>query len=116
MRLQQVILSYYGNAIKFTPAGGTVIVNLNLERNKNGKSFLTINVLDNGPGISKEGQNKLFKVFGYLEESRSKNKEGIGLGLYITKSIVTQFNGEVWVESEIGKGSTFGLFFELEKY
>lgn len=67
---------------------------------------------DEGIGISEEDMKKLFKLFGYIEEVRdTMNTQGIGMGLHITKMIVEQFDGEVWVESEVGVGSTFGLSF-----
>jgi signal transduction histidine kinase len=72
-------------------------------------------VLDNGYGINQANQQKLFKLFGYLIETENINTQGIGLGLYITKMIVTEFGGEVSVDSEVGKGSTFCLTFEISK-
>lgn len=75
--------------------------------------MLNIQVIDNGCGIKPEDQQKLFKLFGYLEESQSLNTRGVGLGLYITQMIVAQFGGKVSVESVEGRGSTFFLSFEL---
>ena len=65
-------------------------------------------------GISEENQKKLFKMFGFLEETQKLNKNGIGLGLVISKNIVESFGGKIWVESEMGVGSVFQYFFELE--
>ena len=69
---------------------------------------------DTGVGISEENQKKLFKMFGFLEETQKLNKNGIGLGLVISKNIVESFGGKIWVESEMGVGSVFQYFFELE--
>lgn len=69
---------------------------------------------DTGVGISEENQKKLFKMFGFLEETQKLNKNGIGLGLVISKNIVESFGGKIWVESEMGVGSIFQYFFELE--
>jgi signal transduction histidine kinase len=70
-------------------------------------------VKDSGCGISEENQSKLFKLFGYLNDTSELNTQGVGLGLYITKMIVNAFDGQVSVESTVGVGSTFGLTFQL---
>jgi len=70
-------------------------------------------VKDSGCGISHQNQSKLFKLFGYLDETSELNTQGVGLGLYITKMIVNQFEGEVSVKSEMGQGSSFFLNFVL---
>ena len=68
-------------------------------------------MIDNGPGISTQDQQKLFKMFGFLESTKAMNKKGIGLGLFICKTISEKFNGRCYVESEIGKGSNFSFSF-----
>ena len=70
-------------------------------------------VTDTGCGISQENQQRLFKLFGYLDENQNMNTQGVGLGLYITKMIVQTFEGEVSVDSVLGRGSTFNLSFKL---
>lgn len=72
-------------------------------------------MVDTGYGIKQEDQSKLFKIFGYLDQTKNVNTTGVGLGLYITKKIVEQFGGTVGVESEFGKGSKFSFSFELSK-
>ena len=86
-RLQQVILSYQSNALKFTPAGGRIDIIVSLRR-IDAKQFLEVEVRDTGCGISEANQQKLFKLFGYLNATSELNTQGIGLGLYITKMIV----------------------------
>jgi signal transduction histidine kinase len=76
--------------------------------------FLVISVKDTGIGISSENQKKLFKLFGFIEETSSKNTNGIGLGLMITRKLVEQFSGKIWVDSHIEIGSTFT--FKLKTY
>jgi signal transduction histidine kinase len=76
--------------------------------------FLVISVKDTGVGISSENQKKLFKLFGFIEETSSKNTNGIGLGLMITRKLVEQFSGKIWVDSLIEIGSTFS--FKLKTY
>ena len=70
---------------------------------------------DTGHGISTENQNKLFKLFGFVEETESLNTNGIGLGLMICDQIVKQYNGEIKLESELEKGSKFILVLKLLK-
>lgn len=83
--------------------------------NKLGPELIEIKVQDSGYGIKQEDLSKLFKLFGYLKRTKSVNSTGIGLGLYITKKIVEQFEGSVSVESEYGRGSTFGFHFGLSQ-
>jgi signal transduction histidine kinase len=66
-------------------------------------------VKDTGIGISADNQKKLFKLFGFIQETSAHNINGIGLGLVITQHIVHQYEGRVWVKSEIGEGSSFSF-------
>jgi signal transduction histidine kinase len=100
-RLTQVLLNLVGNGIKFTDAG-EVRINATAA---NG-SF-RVAVADTGPGISAADQGKLFQEFQQADSSITKNKGGTGLGLAISKRIVEMHGGTIWVESEVGKGSTF---------
>ena len=100
-RLTQVLLNLVGNAIKFTDAGEVVI--------KAAASDGTFNlaVRDTGPGISAADQAKLFQEFQQADNSMTRKKEGTGLGLAISKRIIEMHGGRIWVESQIGQGSTF---------
>lgn len=82
---------------------------------KTEEGFLEVEVSDNGCGISDEDQQKLFKLFGFLEASKELNTEGCGLGLHISLKTCKQFGGDMWVRSELGKGSTFGFKIKLEE-
>jgi signal transduction histidine kinase len=62
-------------------------------------------VKDTGAGISQENQTKLFKLFGFIQESSAQNTNGIGLDLMITKHLVEQYDGQIWMESTLGEGS-----------
>jgi signal transduction histidine kinase/CheY-like chemotaxis protein len=107
MKLRQVLINILGNAVKFTPAGGSV--NLNVERTARfeGKSTLCFKIKDTGIGISEEFLPRIFDTFAQ-EENSSTNKYGSsGLGLAITKNIVEMMNGNIRVESEKGKGTVF---------
>ncbi|MCL2816445.1 MAG: ATP-binding protein, partial [Oscillospiraceae bacterium] len=104
-RLAQVITNLLSNAIKFTKPGGSINLGSRLISEQNGVCRLQISVADTGIGISEEQKPHLFGTF---EGEQTKRKfGGTGLGLAIAKAIVELMDGEIWVESEIGKGSVF---------
>ena len=76
--------------------------------------MVQIKVIDSGIGIKEEDQNKLFKLFGFLDSSKEINTKGVGLGLHISQKLVKQFGGKIILESEFGLGSTFICLFDLE--
>jgi signal transduction histidine kinase len=76
-------------------------------------NLIEIQVQDHGLGIKQEDMSKLFKLFGFIDESKNVDHNGIGLGLYITKKIVEEFGGTVNATSTYGVGSTFSLSFQL---
>jgi len=100
-RLSQVLNNLISNSLKFTEKGG-----ITLKAAKNGGDIV-VGVSDTGPGISKEGQLKLFSKFEQLKNHTGSVTKGTGLGLVITKGIVEAHGGNVLVESEVGKGTTF---------
>jgi signal transduction histidine kinase len=102
-RLTQVLLNLVGNAIKFTDAG-EVRVTANAV---NGR--FNVSVTDTGPGIPSEHQTRIFEQFHQVDSSNTKAKGGTGLGLAIAKQIVEMHGGRIWVESTLGKGSTFQM-------
>jgi two-component system, OmpR family, phosphate regulon sensor histidine kinase PhoR len=108
LRLQQAFANLLGNAIKFTPDGGTVTATLTDDGQR-----AVVAVKDTGPGIPLELQSRLFQKFSKLSQRQTAGKEGHGLGLAIVKSVVDAHNGRVWVESEVGEGSTFLLAIPL---
>jgi signal transduction histidine kinase len=103
--LKQVFLNLLGNAIKFSDSDATVWVRVRSSM-KNG--MLTFQVVDNGPGILEEDQSKLFNKF-YRAPAVRDHLDGVGLGLSITQNIVEVHGGTIWVESQVGQGSTFGF-------
>ena len=105
-RLGQIVRNLLDNAIKFSPDGG--IVTLRAGR-KEGAPFLT--VTDEGPGIPRAEQDKIFQRFYQVDRSRSKSRPGTGLGLAIVKHLVHLHGGAIEVESEPGSGSTFRIRF-----
>lgn len=101
-RVSQVLTNLVGNAIKFTPEGGAVTVRA--ERREGG---IYCAVTDTGIGISATNQEKLFHAFSQVDMSNTRHVGGTGLGLSISKSLIEAHGGEVGVQSEPGRGSTF---------
>ena len=102
-RLTQVLINLVGNAIKFTDAGEVII-----KATATDGSF-HLSVRDTGPGISAADQAKLFQEFQQADNAITRKKGGTGLGLAISKRIVEMHGGKVWVESQVGQGSTFSF-------
>jgi signal transduction histidine kinase len=102
-RLTQVPINLVGNAIKFTDAGEVVIS----ARASDGSFHLSVR--DTGPGISATDQTKLFQDFQQADNAITRKKGGTGLGLAISKRIVEMHGGKIWVESQVGRGSTFAF-------
>ena len=107
-RLQQVLNNLINNAIKFTEYGE---VSLNIRKIEKDGDFIKLQfaVKDTGIGISEENLNKLFKSFSQIDGSYTRKYGGSGLGLIISKQLVEMMGGEIWVESEERKGSTFSF-------
>ena len=106
-RLAQIITNLLGNAVKFTPAGGTITLDTRLVRQQNGVCEIQISVSDTGIGISEEQRQRLFTSFGQADSGISRKFGGTGLGLAISKNIVEMMGGKISVESTLGEGSTF---------
>ena len=101
-RIGQVFTNLIGNAIKFTPDGGSITVNIRPEG-----TYILAQVIDTGPGIPIDKQEKIFDKFYQLSEVQTRQQGGSGLGLSIVKSIVEAHGGRIWIRSEEGKGSDF---------
>ncbi len=108
-RLAQVITNLLSNAVKFTPEQGTITLSASLWREEDGLCILLFSVTDTGIGISAEQKSRLFRSFEQADGGISRRFGGTGLGLAICKSIVELMGGEIWVNSEAGKGSTFSF-------
>lgn len=105
-RIRQVIINLAGNALKFTKEGG-VTVSLKVLARPDDQVELECRVQDTGIGIPKERQQKVFESFTQADTSTSRHFGGTGLGLTITSLLVEMMEGKIWVESEVGEGSTF---------
>jgi len=110
-RLTQAFLNVIGNAIKFTDSGEVAI------KVAASNGAYTLSVRDTGPGIDPAHRVKIFDEFRQADNSSTKTKGGTGLGLSIAQRIVAMHGGRIWVESELGAGSTFFLEvpFDVEK-
>ncbi|MDR2933648.1 MAG: response regulator [Oscillospiraceae bacterium] len=114
-RISQVITNLLSNAIKFTPENGSVSLSVSKTDDDDDFCALRIDVTDNGIGISPENQKKLFRSFAQADGSISRRFGGTGLGLAISKRIVEMMGGSIWVESEVGVGSTFSFTLKVRK-
>ena len=112
-RMRQVLINLVGNAIKFTEKGHVVVRALGLGDTAQGP-MVHITVEDTGIGIAAEHQAGIFDEFHQVDGASNRRFEGTGLGLAITRRIVTLMGGTLWVESELGVGSCFGLALPLE--
>ncbi|MDR1575105.1 MAG: response regulator [Treponema sp.] len=106
-RLAQVITNLMTNAVKFTPEDGSVRLDAVLDQKDGELCFIKISVTDTGIGISPEQQLRLFASFEQADSSTSRKFGGTGLGLAISRRIVEMMGGDIRVESELGKGSSF---------
>ena len=102
-RLTQVLLNLVGNAIKFTDKGEVRVTAEAVD------GHFAISVVDTGPGIPEQERTRIFEQFHQVDDSNTKTKGGTGLGLAIAKQIVEMHGGRIWVDSTVGKGSTFQM-------
>jgi signal transduction histidine kinase len=114
-RLAQVITNFLSNAIKFTPENGEVALEARLLNEDQGLYNIRVAVTDTGIGISPEQQKRLFQSFQQAEAETSHKFGGTGLGLAISKNIVEMMGGQVELESEPEKGSTFSFTFKARR-
>ncbi len=116
MRLEQVLLNLLSNALKFTPEGGEITVTVSQEDSPKGEKFVRTHfwVKDNGIGMTKEFQEKIFESFMRENTSYVEKVEGTGLGMAITKHIVDKAEGSIEVKSEPGQGTEFHVTFDFE--
>ncbi len=101
-KIKQVLLNLLSNAIKFTPEGGKISVRASLDRD-----HVLISVSDTGVGIAPENHQRIFEEFRRVGDDEMRKTEGTGLGLTLAKKFVELHGGRIWVESEVGRGSTF---------
>ena len=105
--LNTVIRNLISNAIKFTPRGGTVEVGTIDTNNDHKTTEVCVYIKDNGLGMNEDTLGKLFKIDQKVSRPGTENEPSTGLGLLLCKEFIEKLGGRIWVESEIGKGSTF---------
>jgi len=108
VRLRQVVLNLLNNAMNYTPEGGRITL-----RAVQNEDNLVVEVEDNGPGITEEGQQRLFEPYNRMEVA-GERLSGLGLGLALCKTLVGLHGGQIWVKSSVGQGSTFSFSLPLE--
>ncbi len=113
IRLKQIIINLSNNAIKYTKEG-SVTIQLDLISSKSNSCKIKFSIIDTGIGISEENKMKLFKAFSQIDSSTTRKYGGTGLGLAIAKNLCALMNGEIGVESEVGKGSIFWFTAEID--
>ena len=113
MKLQQILLNILGNAVKFTPEEGTVSLLVEELARFDGKATIRFTISDTGIGMSEEYLPKLFDTFSQEDNSSTSRYGSTGLGMPITKNIVELMNGNIEVESQKGKGTTFKVTITL---
>ncbi len=106
LRLEQVLVNLVNNAVKFTEKG-QIVVRVELKSSRSERVELLFAVSDSGIGLKEDQKDNLFRAFSQAEVSTSRKYGGSGLGLAICKRLTRMMDGEIWVESEYGRGSTF---------
>ena len=107
LRISQVLLNLIGNAVKFTDKGEITLSVKTLEAENEDQSRILFEVADTGIGMSKDQMANLFQSYSQASSDTSRKYGGTGLGLTISKQLVELMDGKIWVESELGKGSSF---------
>ncbi len=115
LRLGQILVNLGNNAVKFTEAGGDVVIKVELKEFVDDQVAVHFSIRDTGIGMTPEQQAKLFQSFSQADNSITRKYGGTGLGLTISKKLTELMNGEIWVESEAGVGSTFHFTAQLGK-
>ena len=114
LRLTQILTNLVGNAAKFTQTG-SIVINVLVEQESDTTLTIQFSIKDTGIGIKPEIQEKLFEKFIQADTSTTRNYGGTGLGLTISKQLVTLMGGQIWVNSEEGKGSEFNFSLTFDK-
>ena len=113
LRLEQVLLNLVSNAVKFTESG-EVVVRISLRERQGDRVVLEFSVRDTGIGLTRDQCNRLFRSFSQADDSTTRKYGGTGLGLAICKRLIGMMEGEIWVDSQPGRGSNFQFFAVFE--
>jgi len=113
--LKRVIINLLGNAVKFTHENGEITFKALIKGEEINNIKVQITVSDNGIGMSEEDKSKLFDLFEQADGSQTREQHGIGIGLALSKRIANMMDGDIWADTELGKGSEFHFTFKLQK-
>lgn len=113
-RIRQILTNLMGNAVKFTDSGHVLVRVIGVPKGDDENLRIHITIEDTGPGIAPDMVDHIFGEFNQVEDEKNRRFEGTGLGLAITKQLVELMNGKVWVDSEVGQGSSFGFHINLK--
>ncbi|MDH3598654.1 MAG: hybrid sensor histidine kinase/response regulator [Candidatus Tectomicrobia bacterium] len=105
VRLQQVLRNLLENSIKFTPPSGSIAVGAHCPADD--PDVLCLTVTDTGCGIRPEDTTRIFERLSQATDTIDENRQGLGLGLYLCRELITRHGGRIWVDSQVGQGSTF---------
>src|SRR3989454_3086179 len=109
-RIGQVLINLLTNAVRYSPQTEKVLVRVAEDQER-----VIVSIKDFGPGIAKEHQQKIFERFYQVNDAKYRPASGLGIGLYLSHVIIKRHNGSLWVDSEIGQGSTFHFALPLHK-
>ena len=112
-RIRQILTNLVGNAVKFTEAGHVMIRVTGMQASEGAEADIRVTIEDTGIGIPPDKLDHIFGEFNQADDAQSRKFEGSGLGLAISRKLVRLMGGDLWVESEQGRGSTFGLSLSL---
>ncbi|MDD6037713.1 MAG: ATP-binding protein [bacterium] len=116
IKLQQVLVNLLGNAVKFTPSKGVISLEVSVQRVEEDRTWITIDVCDNGIGMSDEFQEHMFEPFEQEHQELTSSFGGSGLGLAICKNLIVFMGGQIQVESTEGVGTRFHIILPLLRY
>jgi signal transduction histidine kinase/DNA-binding response OmpR family regulator/ligand-binding sensor domain-containing protein len=112
-KMEKILWNLLSNALKFTPKGGSILIDAD-EFIFSGLRHLKLVVKDDGIGISKEDQKKIFDRFYQVNHTKNGNQEGTGIGLSIVKELIEMHHGKIEVDSELGQGTTFTILIPID--
>jgi len=107
LRLGQILINMGNNAVKFTESGDEIVIAIALKEQDENEILVHFSIRDSGIGMSAEQQSKLFQSFSQADASTTRKYGGTGLGLAISKKLTEMMDGDIWVDSKEGEGSTF---------
>lgn len=113
-KFHHVVFNFLSNAVKFTPQGGRICLRAERLMGSDGLGRVRISVLDTGPGIAPDKREMIFEKFSQLDSGHTKEHQGAGLGLAIAREFAELLQGEIQLESDLGRGSMFSLIIPLQ--